>query len=226
MNVASTIATPTTPTTSDAPTLMQRLKATTMEAHKITEGHPLALRLRMGTAVPREVMTLHALYLQLYRALAQRCFATSDAALAGVWHPTMVRGPELEADLIAMATRFPDDDVLVQAALAAAHVPSALPASDVALIGALYVVEGSRLGGAFLAPRIAEGLGGLELSYYVGRGSETMKYFREFGARVNAAVERDADAAAVIDGANWMFEHMATLFAVADASSSECAAND
>lgn len=216
MNVASAPTASPGPMASDAPTLMQRLKATTMEAHKITEGHPLALRLRMGTAAPHEVMALHALYLQLYRALAQRCATTTDPLLTSVWHPTMVRGPELEADLVAIATRFPDDDLLVQVALATAHVPSALPSNDVALIGALYVLEGSRLGGAFLAPRIAEGLGGLELSYYVGRGSETMKYFREFGARVNAAVERDADCNAVIDGANQMFEHMATLFAIAE----------
>lgn len=60
--------------------------------------------------------------------------------------PQRRRRQALAADLAELGVPFPDVE------------PSTLPDDPAAITGALYVIEGSRLGGRFLARQVGEGL--------------------------------------------------------------------
>jgi len=123
---------------SASPTLHARLKAATQTAHAVVDAHYSRFDLADARGY-RDFLTAHA-------AIMPRCEAVLDAsAVAGLlpdWEARR-RTPALLADL---------------AALDCTIAPSASPATPLATPetwGMLYVLEGSRLGGAVLAKRVA-----------------------------------------------------------------------
>ncbi|MGA4551661.1 biliverdin-producing heme oxygenase [Methylorubrum aminovorans] len=65
-----------------------------------------------------------------------------------------------------------------------------------AALGALYVLEGSTLGGAVIGRHVARLHGaGVPLAYYAGRGRETGPLWRSFRERLDGLPERQAAAA-------------------------------
>ncbi|BAU93052.1 heme oxygenase [Methylorubrum populi] len=97
------------------------------------------------------------------------------------------RLPALDADLHALDRRAPD-------------TPSAPAAPRLdgpgAALGALYVLEGSTLGGAVIGRHVARLHGeGVPLAYYAGRGRDTGPLWRSFRERLDGLPEADAAAA-------------------------------
>jgi len=79
-------------------------------------------------------------------------------------------------------------------------------------LGRMYVMEGSTLGGQYIAAHVEEKLGlshGLGDSYFVGYGAETSTRWQEFRSVLTALDETQADT--VIDAAKQMF----TIFRIA-----------
>lgn len=119
------------------PTLHARLKAATRQAHEIVDAHFSRFDLadRQGY---RDFLAAHA-------AIMPRCEAVLDAsgvaALLPDWEARR-RTPALLADLAALDCAVVIDD----------DAPVALAAPEA--WGMLYVLEGSRLGGAVLAGRV------------------------------------------------------------------------
>jgi len=97
------------------------------------------------------------------------------------------RLPALDADLQALDRATPDT------------VPApAAPRLDGAgaALGALYVLEGSTLGGAVIGRHVARLHGeGVPLAYYAGRGRATGPLWREFRERLDGLPEAEAAAA-------------------------------
>jgi heme oxygenase len=148
--------------------LMSRLKAATAPMHA-----------RLEAALP----FMHAdLTLDAYAALLARFLtfvAPWEDALArqlGARHAALV-SPRRKAHLLR-------DDLAAVQALGARSTPSgeaaAPPAldSDAAVFGAMYVMEGSTLGGRFIAPCMAERFGLAD-----GRGC---RYFDPYGAHTGS----------------------------------------
>ena len=82
------------------------------------------------------------------------------------------------------------------------------PGSDsrAAFLGAMYVVEGSTLGGQYIARHVEQTLGlepGSGNSYFRGYGAETMPRWREFQAVLQAVPESEAPK--LISSAKAMF---------------------
>jgi heme oxygenase len=78
-----------------------------------------------------------------------------------------------------------------------------------ALLGALYVVEGSALGGVALARRLDGILGEGVLDgrrFFSGRQAETGAAWRDYLQRLSAASEAPKDRATAISAANKTFE--------------------
>jgi heme oxygenase len=97
------------------------------------------------------------------------------------------RLPALDADLDALDGAAPD-------ALPAPAAPR-LDGPGAAL-GALYVLEGSTLGGAVIGRRVARLHGeGVPLAYYAGRGRATGPLWRAFRERLDGLPEGQAAAA-------------------------------
>lgn len=106
----------------------------------------------------------------------------------------------MRADLLALSAAAPDVD---QPGVASA-VPLALPTAS-HLVGALYTVEGSTLGGQVLLPMLATKLGVCATrgaSSFVPYGPQTMAKWRHFRAFLDRWPGPDE---AVIDGANACF---------------------
>lgn len=94
-------------------------------------------------------------------------------ALAG-WQAVR-RGPALIADLAALGESAPDP------------VPLNLPADIASVCGATYVLEGSRLGGAFLSRSVPDGLP----KGYLGAPPQSALW-RDFAAQLDALLPDEA----------------------------------
>jgi len=91
-----------------------------------------------------------------------------------------------------------------------------LPASRAGLMGAMYVVEGSTLGGLHLARALAPLFGseaGEGRRFFLGYGERHGEMWRTFLGELEQCARSPADAEAVIDGALQTFEIFETWMA-------------
>jgi heme oxygenase len=142
------------------------------------------------------------------------------AAFLMAWEPRMARALPLHwHDWFAATRRL----ALVQRDLAALGIPAipgavAVPALDSvpAALGSLYVLEGSALGGQFIAAQARRGLGlvpGSGTAYFDGCGAATMARWREFLVRLAADVDAAPNGRAqAIEAANATFDALADTF--------------
>ncbi len=75
-------------------------------------------------------------------------------------------------------------------------------------LGALYVIEGSTLGGKYISPMIAKKLNlepGQGLSFFDGYGEETMQMWDDFKAFLNDQPKNETEEKLIIDAANQTF---------------------
>ena len=118
-----------------APSAVRRIRAETAAAHDAVD----AAYTRYDLADP----TSYRAFLEAHA----RALPAVETALAAASLPAWrERTTALAADLAALGAAWP------------APLPLDPPASDAAAWGMLYVIEGSRLGGAMLERRVGEGL--------------------------------------------------------------------
>jgi len=141
-------------------------------------------------------------------------------AFLAAWEPRMAQTlPPHWQDWFAATRRLP----LVQrdlVALGASEVACAvtLPALDSvpAALGSLYVLEGSALGGQFIAAQARRLLGlapNHGTAYFHGCGQGTVARWREFLARLAADLDATPDGLALaVQGANDTFDALADVF--------------
>lgn len=143
-----------------------------------------------------------------YRALLARLHG-----FHAVWEPTAAAAladdaffaprrklPLLEADLRHLGMQAAEVAALPRC------VPGPPMATRAEVLGALYVVEGSTLGGQLIARQVAARLGLHEagLAYYRAYGPETGRMWQAFRARLLAESDAATDAA-VLRGAHATF---------------------
>ena len=113
------------------------------------------------------------------------------------------RSTLLKEDLEAMGAAGSDDDVLPDSIMEASAVAGD-PRSI--FLGRMYVMEGSTLGGQYIARHVSETLGladGEGNSYFRGYGEATGERWREFRAVLQALPESEAET--IIASAGEMF---------------------
>jgi heme oxygenase len=171
--------------------IMRRLKADTRELHSHAESRSLQRAIASGS-VDREAFTS---YLgQLYRVHSSLESALQEStdkhpAIAAVATSERMHVPELERDL----GYFEIDHDEVKTGEATAHFVSQIEetkkANPIALLGALYVLEGSTNGGRFLARTLRQSweLDDDGISYFDPYGEEQPQRW--------AAFKRDMDGA-------------------------------
>jgi len=173
--------------------VMDRLKAETRGSHDDTEGIPYSAAV-VGRRLPKDrFIGQLAAYRTIHGALERAISQSTDPAVTAVWDATMVKAPLLDADLAYFGA---DETTAPLAARAAAQAFSDriqdLAESDpVALLGFLYVLEGSTLGATILRGHLAAAYG-LEndqgLAYQSPYGASPMPQWMAFKARMNAAI--------------------------------------
>lgn len=169
--------------------LRARLRAETGDAHE-----------RLDAALASYDLADPADYAR-FLAVHARALPALEGALAGraPWPGWVPRWPALAADLAALGHAPPPP------------LPFDAPASDAEAWGMLYVIEGSKLGGAMLARRVGPNLP----AAYLGKGHGPGEW-RDFLAAMETGVRSGRYASLAVAGANRAF----TLFATA--ASLEC----
>lgn len=179
--------------------LLPRLRAETRPYHDAVEANPFNRALAAGTVTAADT-------------------AWFLAAIYGVVRP-------YEAQLRAHATDFEPEWELPRRYRAAliledlprlgypATLPSDCPAlpplaTRAQLLGAMYVLEGSTLGGQVIARQLTQaGIGAP--AYFVGRGDQTGPLWKAFCQQFEAAAATE-DSAEIIHSASTVFQALAT----------------
>jgi heme oxygenase (biliverdin-IX-beta and delta-forming) len=180
-----------------------RLRAATTAAHERMHAHPGFAAAAAGTIEIADYRRLLGRVYGFHRpfeAAACEVAATSgfDFDVEG-----RARTPALLADLTALGL---DPETIARLPL---WTPSYSFASEGALLGALYVLEGSTLGGAQIA-RALEGIVGDEAAdgrrFFLGHGDKRGSMWRDFLVRLESLSEDAKNSGEAIDAAVATFE--------------------
>lgn len=195
---------------------MARLRAGTRADHDATEAVPFSSAM-VQCRLPRElfIRQLQALAM-IHRALERALAVNDDPAVRLVWNDGLAKLPLLKRDLAALEASEPDpDDPAIIAARRCVDDISTTNQSDpIALLGFLYVLEGSTLGATILRKHLTamydidETTG---LAYYSPYGNAVMPHWQQFKADMNAIDLTEAQTHSVIDAAKRMFAHIGSV---------------
>jgi heme oxygenase len=198
-----------------APVLMARLRAETRAQHHATEAIPFSAAIVAGSLPLASYAAQLAAYVPVHEALESTLQQAEHAAIARVWDPSMRRVDLLRADLRALGSA---DAVLpVRTAAAsdafAAWIEGLGRTEPAALLGVLYVLEGSTLGGALLRTHLAAtfSLTDAGLRYYAPYGTHPKPHWVAFSARMNEVDLTDAEADAIVEAARETFDRIGRI---------------
>jgi len=205
-----------------SPTVMDQLKARTRDAHMATEAIPFSAAM-VERRLPRDrYVGQLAAYAVVHRSLDGHLAGSAHPALRAVWQPDLAKTPLLEADLRFFASDVAAPSSSIGGAIAAgervaARIDELAAAQPLALLGFLYVLEGSTLGATILREHIAasHGLtladGALGLAYYSPYGNAVMPHWKLFRERMNLAVPSAADQEIVVEAAREAFQRIGEI---------------
>lgn len=189
--------------------MMSRLKEATRPRHEAVEE-------RLGLLRLTSTMEGYALALRRFHGLhraAEAAFARVDGWDAlGIDLDERRKGPLLEADLARLG--------LTPGEIAALPVCTTLPpiVDLPTALGAMYVLEGSTLGGRYITKAVGAKLGltpGDGCSYFASYGDRVGPMWKAFGAAVDRFAAEDAVRDAVERSADATFEAVDGWFAAA-----------
>ena len=200
-------------TVSPQHSVMQRLRSETRPAHDRIEAVPFSLLMQEGRLPRARFAGQLACWFIIHATLEGALAATSDPQCEQVWKTGMARTDHLRHDL---ACHGPPD-VPVEAAGATVDAVtwlSAMAANEpLSLLGCLYVLEGSKMGGAILRKCLDDAYqcGPEALSYYWASGRSPMPDFKAFKERMEAAITTDAERDQVVAAASDMFDRLTSV---------------
>ena len=189
---------------------MARLKLETRPAHDRIESVPFSMMMQEGRLPRARFSGKLACWLAVHGTLEAAIRESDDEACVVVWRETMARTSHLRNDLACHG----DMDMPPAAATATLKMVgwlAALAARDPrALLGCLYVMEGSKLGGTILRKCLDDAYkcGPEALSYFWASGTSPMPDFKAFKERMEAALTTDDDRDRVVAAASGMFDHL------------------
>jgi heme oxygenase len=180
--------------------ILARLRAETRPYHDAVEQNEFNQALAAGT--PSEAATTRFLA-RMYGFLApyEAALLGHVATLGPAWEiPERLRAHLILADLHAEASQLP--------------LCPALPplATRPQLLGAMYVLEGSTLGGQVLARQLAKA-GSSQLRYFTGYGAQTGPRWKAFCQLLSEAATDAATENEIVQSAIHTFQHLATWLA-------------
>lgn len=197
----------------------ERLRASTRQHHDALESTGFARALLSRTLpLDRYVGQLAAHRIVLH-ALEGELSRAADPAVVRVWSPELVKVPLLDQDLnyFAASGTAPCPLALGPARAFARETERTAASAPRALLGFLYVLEGSTLGAMTLRRHVREayrldGTGGI--AYY---GSGDRDRWRRFTGRLDRALTGRAAQDDVIAAAGRAYRHTAALTAALSA---------
>jgi heme oxygenase len=203
-----------TENTAEQTTLMDRLKAETAHAHAETEAIPFNAGIMAKTMPQARYAGQLFCWCRVHEVLESALNASTDSVVQGAWVGTTERAPLLAADLQWHVEADVPPEAL-QATTDMAEWVQAVGSDDPrCLLGMLYVLEGSTLGGMILGKCIAEMYGcegDAGLAYYSAHGNKVMPNWMEFKARMNASVTSPEDQDRIVAAAVETFRRLGLI---------------
>lgn len=156
--------------------LTDTLKEKTQTLHDKLEANPFMQKLLLGTFNQEDYRLLLTLFHEVHRVIESQLCAFEELQM-----PKRQRLASLREDLCALAC----DDKCI----------ASIPQGDLEIkidtlsgaYGALYVLEGSRMGGQFLSKMVQKALGEkTPVAYFDGLGAQTLAYVQELKAFINS----------------------------------------
>jgi heme oxygenase len=188
--------------------MLEALRAATRVLHERIDNSEFAHAVANGTIpLPRYASFLRAVHAVL-SAVEETVERSGSAELRAACAHGGERRARLVRDLAYLQTDLRGVDAAVLHALALGQqLRRDAQLASAALLGYLYVIEGSQLGGLF-QKKALEGRPELQaggLAYLTGAGRDTQAQFRAFVAKLEAALTDDAALASAIAGATHAF---------------------
>jgi heme oxygenase len=214
--LASAVATP----------IMDRLRGETRHAHERTEAVPFSATMLSGRLPVERFVGQLAAYLPIHSTLEAALATSTHRAVRSVWSADLAKAPLLVRDLEAFSARGvrPEISGLAASAGFTARIVEQSAACPVALLGMLYVLEGSTLGAAVLRGHLEAAYGAAHgvsaeqgLAYYSPYGASPMPHWKLFKESMNAAIVDPREQAMAIDGANEAFARIGEILAALSA---------
>jgi heme oxygenase len=196
--------------------LADALKQGTRELHVEAERHPLQQNMLRGTiARDRFAAYLNELH-HIHTVLEDALRSSSHPAIAVMFQDHHLRAQLLAHDIVALSESMSERPRCRATRSFCGFIHDAATADPAALIGVLYVLEGSTNGNAFIARAIEKAYGlapGVATRSLDPHGAEQRPRWQEFRAALDTLDLPDAEAARVISAARWTFR---TVYDVAD----------
>lgn len=187
--------------------LADRLKTETREDHISAEQHPVQRRLISGGLTLTEfgeylaaMRRLHAAYEPVLRELM-----VSAPVVGAVVKPEHFRLANLDADLAALG-RTADAGASAAAVKLGAWAADASKKSPAALLGLIYVLEGSTNGGTFIARAIRGRLPDAPTSYLDPHGPMQRERWSAFRAALDSLTLDETTRDAIVAAAQLAFK--------------------
>ncbi|WP_405817001.1 biliverdin-producing heme oxygenase [Streptomyces sp. NBC_01390] len=196
-------------------TMVERLRTSTRDWHDALEATPFASAMIAGNLPLERYVGQLAAYRSVLGALeGELSRVTAPVADDPVWSPDLGKLPLVERDLAYFANlgTAPGPSAAVETEAFAAEIRQRAAESDLpALLGFLYVMEGSTLGALFLHPYITATyqLPGTDgVAYYTSGDRDR---WTRFTARMNQAFAEPEAQDAVVAAARQAYGHVAAI---------------
>ncbi|MFD9411431.1 biliverdin-producing heme oxygenase [Streptomyces sp. NPDC059989] len=196
-----------------APTVAERLRSSTRAWHDGLEATRFATAMTVGTLpLDRYVGQLSA-YRAVLEALEDELSRATSPTVGSVWSSDLGKLPLVERDLkyFADAGCTPAALAAAEATAFAQEIRSAAAADPQGLLGYLYVMEGSTLGGLILRRYVAEAYRLTSADGVAYYGSGDRERWACFTARMNRAVTEPGAQDRVIAAAGQAYRHTAAI---------------
>lgn len=193
-----------------SPTVMERLRAGTRGAHDGLEDARFATAMTDGTLPLDRYVGQLAAYRGVLEALEDELSRTTDPSVGSVWSDELRKLHLVDRDL----NHFGDTGSALAAEAGkdfARAVRDAAAADPRALLGFLYVMEGSTLGGTVLRPHVAKAYrldSGDGVAYY---GSGDRERWARLTERMNAALTGPEAQEPVVAAAREAYRHTTAI---------------
>ncbi len=196
--------------------IMGHLRDTTRDLHKEAESRPLQRSMARGT-LPRGAYAMYLGQLRhLHSALEEALdeAAAAEPSLRRLHTDDRRRVPDIDRDLAAFGVEIPSVPVLPPTERFMDRIRRIASEDPIALLGPLYVMEGSTNGGKFLARVLQRSLNlenGEGLAYMDPYGDEQPRMWASF-KQIADEMPLDTDQAhAVTEAAKRTFEAIAEI---------------
>lgn len=198
----------------DTASVMLRLRTETRPQHDHIESVPFSLAMQEGT-LPRSSFVAQMMCWERVHGTLESSLADSrDEAVRAVWRPEMARTGHIRADMAHHGEGSLNDQTIAATDATVTWISSLAQDDPRALLGCLYVLEGSKMGGTILRRCLSEAYDcpPEHLSYFWASSDTSPKPdWDRFKGRMDPALGCREDQDRAIAAAGDMFDHLTEI---------------